>query len=217
MVVTNYFQIANLSAPSSWIAFMVGVVLAYVAVRVRFGKPQGDRVADAFFTLVLIWKFSILLTDFKSVLRSPMAFIYFDGGTIGFFLGLLVIAMKVLWDWKKGRLSIRAMHALFTGAVIAQVLYQVMMVVLNDGEWVAQVVTVLFFGLFLLYFWLDSRNTKDMRSAIWLFMAVHLFVATVQPKGLAGAAFGATLVLGLFFGLLYAKGDRTVDEMEEHT
>ena len=90
MVVTNYFQIGNLSAPSSWIAFMVGVVSAYVAVRVRFGKPQGDRVADAFFTLGLIWKFSILLTDFKSVLRSPMAFIYFDGGTIGFFLGHIV-------------------------------------------------------------------------------------------------------------------------------
>lgn len=217
MIVTNYFQLGNLSAPSSWIAFMVGVVLAYVAVRVRFGKLQSDRVADAFFTVILVWKFSIILTDFKSVLRSPLAILYFDGGTIGFILGLAVIALKVLWDWKKGRLPIEAMHALFTGAVISQVVYKVLMVVLNDGAWIAQVVTVLFFSLYLLYFWLDSRNAKDMRSAIWLFMAVHLFVAAVQPKGLMGPAFGATLVLGLFFWLLYSKRYRSVEELEEHT
>lgn len=89
MAVTHFFQIGHLSVPSSWIAFIVGVVLAYVAVRVRFGKLHSERVADAFFTLVLVWKLSVVVTDFGSILRSPLALIYFDGGTVGFFLGLL--------------------------------------------------------------------------------------------------------------------------------
>lgn len=215
MVVTSYFQIGNLSVPSSWIAFIIASVLAYVAVRIRFGKLHSERVADALFTVILFWKLSIIVTDFESVLRSPLAFIYFDGGTIGFFLGLLFLVGKVIWDRKKNRLPKVAIHALLTGTILVQVVYQMMMVLLNAGEWIAQIVTVLFFGVFLLYFWLDSRDAKDMRSSVWLFMAVHLFVATLQPKGLTGAALGVTLFLGLFFVVLYLKQYQTGPEREE--
>ena len=104
MSVTDYFQIGNLSVPSSWIAFIVAAIFAYGAVRARFGKRHAEVMADAFFIVVIVWKLSVLLTDFGSVLRSPLAVIYFDGGAVGFYLGLLVAAGKIVVDRRKGRL-----------------------------------------------------------------------------------------------------------------
>ena len=91
-------------------------------------------LGDTFFYLVIVWKLSILFTDFDSVLRSPLAIFYFHGGVFGFYLGLLFIAGKILWEMKKGRLDVVGFRALFTGAVLVQVVYQVMMVLLNEGE-----------------------------------------------------------------------------------
>ena len=79
MSVTDYFQIGNLSVPSSWIAFIVAAIFAYGAVRARFGKRHAEVMADTFFIVVIVWKLSVLLTDFGSVLRSPLAVIYRDG------------------------------------------------------------------------------------------------------------------------------------------
>lgn len=205
MSVTDYFQIGNLSVPSSWIAFIVAVIFAYGAVRARFGKQHAEVMADTFFIVVIVWKLSVLLTDFGSVLRSPLAVIYFDGGAVGFYLGLLVAAGKIVVDRRKGRLVADSVQSLFTGTVIAQVAFQIMMVVLNDGEWLAQGVTLLFFGVFTLFFWLDSRKAGEMRSHVLLFMAVHLFVAACQPQGLISLAVGTTLVVGFIFMFAFSK------------
>ena len=129
-------------------------VVAYSAVRVRYGKKHAEILSDAFFYLIIVWKLSVLITDFSSVIRSPLSLIYFDGGVVGFYFGLAFIAGKVLLDRKKGRLAADGFRALFTGAVVVQAVYQVMMVLLNEGELVAQVVTVVVFALFVLFYWM---------------------------------------------------------------
>ncbi len=182
MPVTSFFIIGSLSVPASWIALMAAFVVAYSAVRFRYGKKHAEIIGDAFFYLVIVWKLSIVLTDFESVLRSPLAIIYFHGGVVGFYLGLLFIAGKILLDMKKGRLGADGFRALFTGAVLVQVVYQVMMVLLNEGELIAQVVTVVVFGLFAVFFWMNSGKAGNWPVQLALvFMAVHVFVAAVQP------------------------------------
>ena len=199
MLVTHYFTIGNLSVPSSWIALIVAFVVAYSAVRVRYGKKYAETLSDAFFYVVIVWKLSVVVTDFSSVIRSPLSLIYFDGGVVGFYLGLAFMAGKVLLDSKKGRLMAGGIQALFTGAVVVQAVFQVMMVLLNEGQLVVQVVTVVAFILFALFYWIKSDGTFLF---IGLFMAVHVFVAVWQPAGLLGTPFVTTLLLGCFFIVL---------------
>ncbi|WP_342538851.1 hypothetical protein MKY15_02340 [Sporosarcina sp. FSL K6-1540] len=206
MPVTSFFTIGSLSVPSSWIALMVAFVVAYSAVRFRFGKKQAEIIGDAFFYLVIVWKLSIVLTDFNSVLRSPLAIVYFHGGAVGFYLGLLFIVGKTLWDMKKGRLDANGFRALFTGAVLVQVVYQVIMVLLNEGEMITQVVTVVVFGLFAVFFWMNSGKADNWPVQLALvFMAVHVFVAAVQPDEFIQTPLITTVVMGLFFVIVFMR------------
>ncbi len=196
MLVTHYFTIGNLSVPSSWIALIVAFVVAYSAVRVRFGKKYAEALSDAFFYLIIVWKLSVVITDFSSVIRSPLSLIYFNGGVVGFYLGLAFIAGKVLLDSKKGQLTAEGIRVLLMGAVVVQAMFQVMMVLLNEGQLVVQVVTVVGFTLFALFYWIKGDGTALF---IGLFMTVHVFVAAWQPVGLVGTPLVTTLLVGCFF------------------
>ena len=206
MPVTKFFIIGSLSVPASWIALIVAFAIAYSAVRFRFGKKHAELIGDAFFYLVVVWKLSIIITDFGSILRSPLAVIYFHGGAVGFYLGLLFIGGKVLWDLKKGRLGAEGFLALFTGAVLVQAVFQVMMVLLNEGEIIAQVMTVVVFTVFAVFFWMNVRKAVNWPLQLaWVFMAVHIFVAAIQPEGFIQTPLISTLFIGLFFSVMYAR------------
>jgi len=153
---------------------------------------------------VIVWKLSVVFTDFDSVLRSPLSIVYFHGGVVGFYLGLLFIAAKALWNMKKGRLDADGFRSLFTGAVLVQVVYQVMMVLLNEGEMIAQVVTVVVFGLFSVFFWMNSGKAGNWPIQLALvFMAVHVFVAAVQPDEFIQTPLISTVLMGLFFVIVW--------------
>ena len=66
------------------------------------GKSMQKSIGDAFFYLVIVWKLSIVLTDFDSVLRSPLAIIYFHGGVVGFYLGLAIYCREGLMGHEEG-------------------------------------------------------------------------------------------------------------------
>jgi len=206
MPVTTYFIIGNLSVPSSWIALIAAFIVAYSAVRFRYGKKHAETIGDAFFYLVIVWKLSIILTDFGSVLRSPLAIVYFHGGVVGFYLGLLFIAGKTLWGLKKGRLGTNGFRAFFTGAVLVQVVYQVVMVLLNEGELIAQVVTVVVFSLFAVFFWMNSGKANNWPvQLVLVFIAVHVFVSAVQPDEFIQTPLISTVVMGLFFVIVFMR------------
>lgn len=215
MSVTKYFIIGTLTAPSSWIAIMTAFAVAYSAVRIRFGKSVSEVFADSIFYFIIVWKLSVVITDFSNVIRSPLNIIYFNGGLTGFYLGLVVAAVRVLFEIKKRHFATESVASLFAGTVIIQAIYQVMMVVLNEGDVIAQIVTVSIFTLFTIFVWLNIG-----KSGIWpfqlilLFMAVHLFVAAFQPKGLVGTPLIATMLTALFFAFLlyWGRGVKFVSE-----
>jgi len=167
---------------------------------------------------VIVWKLSLFITDFDSILRSPLAIFYFHGGIVGFYLGLIFISGKILWGLKKGRIDTDGIRALFTGAVLVQGVFQVMMVFLNEGELIAQVMTVAIFGLFTLFFWITSKKA-DIWSfqLVLLFMAVHVFVAAIQPTGLFETPLVSTLLIGVFFAILFLKESRIKGKLEDQS
>ena len=88
MAVTKMFIIGSLTVPSTWIALITAFVVAYSAVRIRIGKYTADILLDAVFYFIIVWKLSVIFTNFNTVIKSPLSIIYFDGGILGFYLGL---------------------------------------------------------------------------------------------------------------------------------
>lgn len=215
MPLTNLYSIGTLMMPSTWIALIIAFVVAYGAVRIRFGKQLAAVLADAIFYFIIVWKLSVILTDFNSVINSPLSLVYFHGGLVGFYLGLFAAGVRIVIEIKKHTLTAIEIAALFTGAVLIQAIFQVMMVFLNEGGLVAQIATVTIFTLFALFVWLMiGKSTVWPLQLVLLFIAIHLFTAAFQEEGLTGTPVIATVCMGLFFGTLLFKKRETEFESE---
>ncbi|MDN4606837.1 hypothetical protein [Sporosarcina highlanderae] len=200
MPVTKLFLIGNLTVPSNWIAIIIAFIIAYSVIRLRLGKKQATLFSDAIFYVIIIWKLSVILTDFSIVIRAPISIVYFNGGIFGFCLGLVFVAGRIWFEWIKGRVDVKSLVALFTGAVTMQAVFQVMMVLLNRGSLVAGIGTAVIFIVVAIFVWMSFDETGNhMMMTALLFMAAHVFVATIQPKGLLNPPLLITTSIGLFF------------------
>ena len=101
MAVTKLFIIGNTTVPSSWVALVLAFALTYLVIRLRYGKRISGVLVDSMFYFVLVWKLSVILTDFKNVIKSPLSIIYFNGGRIGLYLGLLAGMVTIVIELKK--------------------------------------------------------------------------------------------------------------------
>lgn len=216
MPVTEYYLIGSITVPSNWVALIVGFLVAYIAIRKRYGKQLAERFSDAVFYIIIIWKLSVVITDFSTVIKAPMAIVYFNGGMIGFCLGLVFVALRLLLDVRKERLDISSVIGLFMGAVIVQAVYQVMMALLNDGGLVPKIVTAIGFLSLVVYLWIVAKKTEENSILLpILFMAVHFFVATLQPRGLTDSSFFVSMSIGLFFIALFWRMNANVMKRRE--
>ena len=203
MNVTNFIIIGNTTVPSTWIALVVAFIVAYFAIRLRFGKRISGVMADLIFYFVIVWKLSVILTDFENVIKAPLSILYFNGGRIGFYLGLLAIIITILVELKRKTLHKFDLMTLLIGAITIQAVYQIMMALLNDGSLVSEIMTVLIFSTFTILVWGSMKKFKKTPSQLaMLFAAVHIFAASFQPVGVFGVPVITTLLMSLFFVIL---------------
>jgi len=213
MNVTNFFIIVNTTVPSAWIALVVAFVVAYFAIRLRFGKQVSGVMADSIFYFIIVWKFSVIVTDFQNVIKAPLSILYFNGGRIGFYLGLLAIIITILVELKRKNLNKLDLTTLFIGVITIQSVYQIMMALLNDGSLVAKVMTVLIFSAFTLLVWGSVQKfEKTPIQLAMLFVAVHIFAASFQPLGIFSLPVITTLLISLFFVIINSKENKIVSE-----
>ncbi|MCM3711163.1 hypothetical protein [Sporosarcina luteola] len=206
MTVTKWFSIGNITAPSTWIALIIAFVLSYIAIRLKFGKQTSNRFGDAIFYVIIIWKLSVILTDFKIVINAPFALLYFNGGIIGFILGLSFVMFRTWFDWRKKRIDKDMLVALFIGAVSVQAVFQVMMALLNEGSLFVRVGTAVVFVGLIVFIWKNvEQSVSHIVQLSLLFMAAHVFVAAIQPKGLMNPPLLVTILIGLFFVALFVN------------
>lgn len=206
MLVTNYFLLGNLTVPSSWVALIVAFVITYIGVRLKFGKHVADTLSDAIFYFIIVWKLSVIITDFGTVIHSPLSILYFHGGHIGVYLGLFAAMIKVLIGIKKHILYKDELVALFVSSILIQSIYQLLMVLLNEGPIIAQSVTVIAFGLFALVIWFMIDKMKDSFSWLaFLFIVIHLFISSFQQAGIFGTSVIATIMIGSFFAIVLSE------------
>lgn len=201
MAVTHYYLIGNATIPSSWVALILGFIVAYIAVRFRYGKHVSDLLVDGIFYFILIWKLSVIITQFGIVIKSPLTILYFNGGRAGVMLGLLGAAFKIGLTLKKSDSKQQHAEALFVGVVIIQAVYQIVMVVVNEATLLIQISTIASFLVFTLFVWiLVGKGKYSPIQLPVLFIAVHFFVAAFQSVSIFGTM--TTVLISLFFMLM---------------
>lgn len=208
MMGTTFFMIGKTTIPVTWIALTVAFIVAYVVVRMQYGKKIAETLIDALFYFIIVWKLSVVITNFETVIKSPWSILYFHGGLVGFYLGLFVAVFRVLYEVRKTVMNRFDYTALFVGFVIIQSVYQIMMALLGTAHVIVQVVTVLgFLFLTVIVLYPNVRRYVSFMQLVLFFMAGHFFIGAFQPAGVFGTSVIATIVVGLFFVYLFRRAE----------
>lgn len=183
--VTEWFIIKSLTLPSSWVAVILALIITGIVLWIKFGKDTEDWYSDAAILFILVWKFSVLITDFEMILEFPLAILYFNGGETGLFLGLLSALGRLLWQLKRKGWPEIDFAALIIAFVLLQSLYQFLMVSMNEAEFWQKLMTIAIFTGMTILTWM-----KVFASNIWrlqllvLMLLAHVLAAIIQPEGL---------------------------------
>lgn len=201
MSVTKYFQIINLTVPSTWVALLLSFLITYLIVRVKFGKEAAHLTGDSMFYFLIVWKFSVIVTDFNTIIQFPLSILYFNGGRIGVYLGILAVATNLYWINKKRVIVQSERFSLLVGSILTLSTYQLLMALLNEGTFAVRMITISLFAIFIVSVIIFTKQFQGMlKEFVLLAIGLHLFVSAWQPAGIMQTS---TITLIVTSGLLF--------------
>lgn len=175
---------------SAWVAFLLAAFFTYWIVRWKTDKSIADLYGDVIFYFIIVWKLSVVITDFKVVVKSPLTILYFNGGTIGLFLGITAAALMVVYTFHKKKLSFNMLSGVLISVVLTQSFYQIFIGIFNDGPFWSKTITIVLLGMTILFYSLNSKNTMSLFTLLLiLFSGIMLFISSIQPAGIFQISF----------------------------
>ncbi|MDV6376939.1 hypothetical protein ORD22_01505 [Sporosarcina sp. GW1-11] len=212
----QYYPIGSITVPSSWIAFIVGFAITYLVIRYYFGKTYGERIGNVFFNVIIIWKLSVILTDFSTVLHYPLSILYFHGGTVGWLLALSLVGLHTLWQAYRQKWQRIDQWSLLLALLSWQTVYQMVMALLNEDNLFVKVVTItMFFLLSILAFWSYRKNVNTVSELAGIWIAVHFMVSAFQSGGFLLTTFITTILIGLLLWGIERVSARPISRKED--
>ncbi|MGE7999131.1 hypothetical protein ACQKOF_10695 [Lysinibacillus sp. NPDC093190] len=189
---TEWFSIRTLTLPATAVALLVAFIIVWLVLRVQFPKKWAEVYGDAVFTFIVVWKFSIIVTDFKAVIAQPFALLYFNGGTIGVFLGVMAASLQLWWKRQKIQFDATGIVACSWAFILTQSIYQWLVVLLNDNETYSELITLLVLStLTVLILW----KITAINRALFLYTIGFMIVTLFQPHGLWQPAVGVSVII----------------------
>lgn len=162
----KWYSIGSLSFPASWAAIGTAFLLTPLYFIVQGKKAAADYIGNAFFILFLIWKLSVILFQFATTIKHPLAILYFNGGWKGYALGMacafIYLGVQVLRSRVSSGLLVEAW-------VFSAFVYELVFFLLNQQHMIIGVIHVL--GAFLFLFWTRSKAGQTT----WQFQLLILF------------------------------------------
>lgn len=171
MTTTDWYIIYSLTMPSSWLAFFISIVAVAITLYLRFDKQLTSIFIDASFAFILVWKLSVIVTDFQTVLNQPLSILYFNGGYVGVGMGTIA-AFYVLF--KANYLEPKNYR---TFPLLMSSYYLFFMVLLNENNPALEIFILATALSALVLTWIGNQR-------LLLGVAVLLFFSTFfQPLG----------------------------------
>ncbi len=216
MPVTEWFIIKSLTVPSSWVAVLLALILTGFVVWRVFGKETEDWYSDAVILFLLVWKLSVVVTDFDMILDSPLTILYFNGGETGIYLGVIAALGRLFWQLRRKGWPERELVAMLIAMVMVQSFYQLFMVLLNEAEMWQKILTVLVFVGLTMLTWQKAKLSNVWRIQLTiLFLAGHLFVSIMQPRGFVQTPLFVTGLFVLCSVAIYVVTHKQQEQMGE--
>ena len=214
--VTQWFIIKSLTVPSSWIALLIAFIITGLIVWKRFGKHAENVYSDAVILFIVVWKLSVVITDFDLVVDSPMMIFYFNGGETGFYLGLAAAIIRMFFFLKKRQFHEQDLIITLFSITLIQCIYQILMVFLNNGTTLQGFMTYIIFLLMGFGVWRYSSYGTIWRIQLTvLFVFAHILASIIQPEGFFQTSMMATIICMAFIIpilLLQLKQNRHSEE-----
>ena len=158
---------------------------------------------------LIVWKFSVILTDFNTIIQFPLSILYFNGGRIGVYLGLLAVIVNLYWINKKRVIVYSERFSLLVGSILTLSIYQLLMALLNEGTFFVRTVTISFFAIFILSTMIFMKQFNTMpKEFVLLGIGLHLFVSVWQPAGIIQTSTITLIVMGGLSFLTLQKSQR---------
>ena len=214
--VTEWFIIKSLTVPSSWVAVLLALILTGIVVWRVFGKETEDWYSDAAILFLLVWKLSVVVTDFDMIMDSPLSILYFNGGETGLYLGVIAAMGRLFWQLRRKGWPERELVAMLIAMVMVQSLYQLFMVLLNEAEMWQKILTVLVFVGLTMLTWQKAKLSSVWRIQLTiLFLAGNLFVSILQRRGFVQTPLFVTGLFVLCSVAIYVVTHKQQEQMGE--
>ncbi len=104
---SRVITLGPLNLPLYFIALAMSWLIYRIVIRQVYRKnPEQLKLADgilfnAVFILIIVWKLSPLIFQFKTVVSNPIAVLYLPGGASGVILGLVTASGYTVWKFLK--------------------------------------------------------------------------------------------------------------------
>lgn len=197
MFTTEWYIIGSLTMPSTWLAVLAAMLLTTGAMWLRYNKQIAGRTLDHFITFILIWKFSVLLTDTKTVIDQPLSLLYFNGGVVGILISTVAVAI-LIWRQSQPLPVIEIVGYLFG-------FYSLVMVILNENTVGSELITL---GSGIVVLLLTWWTNQKRRTILGIALTGMIFLtAFLQPLGVSNMFTWWTFMAVLFGYCLQQIGD----------
>lgn len=192
MINTEWYSIRTLTLPATAVALLITFFIVWLILRLQFSKKWSELYSDAIFTFIIVWKLSMLVTDFKTVVNNPITLLYFNGGTMGVLLGVIVASLQIWRKRQSLQLEEKEMIAGSWAIILTQSIYQMLAVLLNDNNISSEVITLAVLSVVtLVILW----RLVAGKQALILYTISYLIVAILQPLGIGQTAVGVSVIL----------------------
>ncbi|POZ58003.1 hypothetical protein LYSIN_02787 [Lysinibacillus sphaericus] len=192
MINTEWFSIRALTLPATAIALLLAFFIVWLILRIQFPKIWSGVYGDAIFTYILVWKFSLIITDFQSVINQPLALLYFNGGTVGVLLGVAAILLQFWRKRQQLQFDNEGIMASGWAIMLTQSIYQWFVVLLNDNPLQSELITLVVLSVLTIFILWKVPTTK---TALYLYTVGYSIVAALQPLGFWQPAVGVSFLL----------------------
>ena len=187
----EWYRIFSLTIPSTWLAFILAAVITGIVIYINFNKETSSQLIDLIFMFILVWKFSVVLTEFSSIIKHPWMILYFSGGRTGVYIGVMGVILNLFYRQIQHK-SLPSNRALALAFISFYSSFAVLVVLLNRSS-ILDTVLVLIVAILMTLLMLNYRGTIHL---VLPFLLVYCILHLILRETI----FSTTMITAFIFG-----------------
>ncbi|MCA1061353.1 hypothetical protein LCL96_20770 [Rossellomorea aquimaris] len=196
----TWYTIGSFTFPSSWGGILASFVLTYLFLYF-WNREASDWYSSAVFTFVIVWKLSVIVVNYQMVIEHPLTILYFHGGKVGYWLGLLaaliytflkrtVSSTNVITSWISTVVFFELVYHLleldFLLAVIQFIINGTLFIFLfkksNGPKWDLWAVQFVIVFTLLQFFFQSILEGFAFTTVTWTYLAVMIYLILLYGR-----------------------------------